>query len=140
MENTNIFFPIEKQIGSRATHATPGGSLRERLAAARQKPVVEPSTVDIPEKPETVVEVPMVENSEPDSRIIKRTMNSKVFGGNVDLVFNLDEPDQAAVGSVKYTNAELADLKSRGLSAADLMLIHETKKSFDGSVIPSDEG
>ena len=33
-----IFFPIEPQVGSRATPATIGGSLKNLLAAARQKP------------------------------------------------------------------------------------------------------
>ena len=99
-----------------------------------QQPVVEPFTMDLPEKSEPAPEIPMAINTKPETRIITRVMDSKVFGGNVELVFNLDKPDQATVDGVKYTHVELVDLLGRGISAVDLRAVHEIKRAFDGEV------
>lgn len=63
-------------------------------------------------------------------------MKSSILGATVDVSL---EPDQATVAGVEYSNDELKDLLSRGLSAADLQTVHEVKKQFDGAVIPSKE-
>jgi hypothetical protein len=133
MENTNIFIPIGKQIESHVTRVTPGGSLRERLAAARQKAVVEPSTADIPEKSKPVVEIQLAKDAELDIRIIKRVMDSTILG-MVEVAFDTHKPDQARVGGVVYNNDELVDLLGRDLSAADLRAVHEVKQAFEGKV------
>ena len=129
----NIYFPIEKQIGSRATRATPGGSLRERLAAARQKQVVEPVTVDIPEKPASA-ETSMIENTEPDSQIITRQVDSKVLGRVVDMVLDRHKPNDVIFDGVHYTTAEMAKLK--GLDRESLIVAHDIKREFEGGVKP----
>jgi hypothetical protein len=59
-------------------------------------------------------------------------MQSAILGAAVDVIL---EPDQAAVDGVVYSNAELVDLLSRGISADDLQTIHEVKKQFNGEVI-----
>lgn len=67
--------------------------------------------------------------------IYRRRMDSKILGV-VDVVFDTHKPDQAMVGGVPYSNQELTDLISRGISAADLITVHEVIRSFEGHVIP----
>ena len=73
-----------------------------------------------------------------ENRIINRIMESKVFGGNVPVVFNLDEPETVLVDGVKYENAELKTLLAKGLDAEDLLAAHNTKCVFGGAMIPSE--
>ena len=49
------------------------------------------------------------------------------------------EPDRATVDGGQYSNDELADLLSRGLSAAEIQAVHETKRAFAGMVIRQGE-
>jgi hypothetical protein len=58
-------------------------------------------------------------------------MESAILGATVDVML---WPDRAEVDGTIYTNKELTELKSRGLSAADLQTIHEAKKQFDGEI------
>jgi hypothetical protein len=44
-------------------------------------------------------------------------------------------PDRAIVDGCEYSNAEMTDLKSRGLSHEKLLNIHEVKRGFEGQVI-----
>ena len=44
--------------------------------------------------------------------------------------------DRAVVDGVVYALEEIRDLKTRGLSAADLREVHRVKKTFEGQVIP----
>jgi len=106
------------------------------LEELRQKSVR--TTVEFPanQKP---AEIPMVENAEPEGRVIIRTMESRVFAGRVPVVFNLDKPDQATVDGVTYLSSELVNLSSRGLGHAELREIHELKRMFEGSVLSDAE-
>ncbi|EFK08956.1 conserved hypothetical protein [delta proteobacterium NaphS2] len=63
-------------------------------------------------------------------------MESAILGTTVDVHL---WPDHVQVAGVTYSNNELADMKSRGLSAARLQKIHQAKRSFDGEVIPLDQ-
>jgi len=63
---------------------------------------------------------------------VDMVMESSILGSSVDVIL---EPDQATIEGVIYSNAELMDLKSRGLSAADLRAVHEVKNQFNGEVI-----
>ena len=60
-------------------------------------------------------------------------MKSTILGADVPVEF---WPDRAEVDGVQYSNDELAELLSRGPPVADLRAVHETKKSFDGEVVP----
>jgi hypothetical protein len=96
------------------------------------------TTVEFPENQEPAG-IPMVENAEPENRIIKRIMESRVFGGQVEVIFNLVKPDQATVDGVTYLSSELVNLSSKGLSHAQLNEIHELKKMFEGFVLSDAE-
>ena len=48
-------------------------------------------------------------------------------------------PNQAVVDGVIYSKAELADLLSRSLTTSEIERIHETKRSFDGKILPSNQ-
>jgi hypothetical protein len=61
-------------------------------------------------------------------------MDSAILGSTVDVML---WPDRAEVAGVQYSNAELVDLKSSGLPADDLRVVHRVKQTFDGVVIPS---
>ena len=58
-------------------------------------------------------------------------MNSAILGAMVEVML---WPDRATVDDVEYSQDELVDLKSRGLSAADLRATHEVKRNFDATV------
>jgi hypothetical protein len=62
---------------------------------------------------------------------VKAKMDSSILGADVPVEL---WPDRAMVDGVEYSKQELADLLSRGLPAADLEMIHETKRSFDGEI------
>ena len=44
--------------------------------------------------------------------------------------------DRVIVEGVTYLNKEINDLKILGLSGTDMRAIHETKKQFEGAIIP----
>jgi len=127
MDNTNIFFPHRKEIGGHATRATLGGSLRERLAAARKKPELKR------------IEKPMTENTHTENRILTWIIESNVLGGGVEVVFNQNKPDHVKVRNVAYTNDEIRELISTELNRDDIHNIHQVKQKFRGQVITADQ-
>ena len=120
--DNKFYFPIEKEIGSRVTHVTPGVSLRERLAAARQKAVVEPPTVEFPEF------------TAPDSQFITCQVDSKVLDRVVDMVLDQRKPDDVIFDGVAYTIDELRQLKN--LDRESLIAAHNVKREFQAEVMP----
>ena len=58
-------------------------------------------------------------------------MDSHILGPDVPVEL---WPDRAMVAGVQYSSDELADLISRGISADDLRVVHEIKKTFNGEV------
>ena len=69
-------------------------------------------------------------------RIHRRIMLSPILG-EVEVVFDQDNPDQATVDGVVYDQGELRDLLSRKLNRDEIRATHKVKKEFDGAVIPS---
>ena len=67
-------------------------------------------------------------------RVHRRTMLSPILG-EVEIVFDQDNPDQATVDSVVYDQGELRGLLSRNLNRDEIRATHEVKKEFEGAVI-----
>lgn len=88
------------------------------------------------EKAEFLIQLKESKKNELKSRIYRRTMTSPILG-EVELIFNQDEPGRAMVDGCEYSNTELVNLKSRNLSPDRLQKIHQMKKEFGGQVIPS---
>ena len=65
---------------------------------------------------------------------VRVAMKSAILGAAVDVLL---WPDRATVDGVAYSLDELAELKSRGISAADLQTVHRVKHDFEGEVIQS---
>ena len=61
-----------------------------------------------------------------EERRFQGLMQSAILGV-VDVVFDTHKPDQSVVDGCEYSNDELADLISRGLSADRLREIHQIK-------------
>ena len=126
----SFFSPTGKEIGGRVTHVTFGGSLRQRLTAARRKPL----GTTLPIQP-----VNDPEKSDPENRKIKQIMESKVLGGRVEVIFNLDKAGKVTVGNVDYGHDEIRDLISRRLPVDELLAVHKIKEFFDGAVLTRDQ-
>ena len=73
-----------------------------------------------------------------EQRIFKRVMDSAVIG-QVELVFNLDDPETVLVDGIRYTTQELKDLISHNMDANDLRAVHNVKKNFEGSILADDQ-
>jgi hypothetical protein len=58
-------------------------------------------------------------------------MDSLTLGATVDLLL---WPDRTMVDGTPYNKQELADLISRDISAADLRIIHNVKREFNGEM------
>jgi hypothetical protein len=58
-------------------------------------------------------------------------MDSLTLGATVDVLL---WPDRTMVDGARYGKQELADLLSRGTPAADLRIIHNVKKEFNGEM------
>jgi hypothetical protein len=59
-------------------------------------------------------------------------MESAILGATVPVEL---WPDRAEVEGVPYSNKEMRDLMSRGLSAERLREVHEVKRSFEGQTL-----
>jgi hypothetical protein len=71
------------------------------------------------------------QDSGPVEYPVEVKMDSTILGADVTVEL---WPDRAELDGTSYTNKELADLIKRGLSAADLSVVHEVKKQFNGEV------
>lgn len=69
-----------------------------------------------------------------ETRTHGRIMGSPILG-EVELIFNQDNPDQALVAGVEYSLPELRDLLSRKLNHDDLRTVHRVKEAFQGEVV-----
>ncbi len=73
---------------------------------------------------------------EVDAGPVAIKMNSGILGATVDVLL---WPDKAEVDGCEYSNAELVDLLSRGISHDALREVHIIKHEFEGVVVPSKE-
>ena len=87
-----------------------------------------------PKNPDLGTAQPETAPPQSEQRIIKREMDSKIIG-QVELVFNLDDPETVLVDGVRYTNQELKDLLSHNMDAEKMRSVHNVKKNFEGSIL-----
>ena len=74
----------------------------------------------------------MGSESEKTSFPVSVKMKSGILGIIVDVML---WPNRATVDGIGYRNDELKGLISRGLSAADILAVHNVKESFEGQVM-----
>ncbi|MDZ7699906.1 MAG: hypothetical protein U5R49_24265 [Deltaproteobacteria bacterium] len=69
-----------------------------------------------------------------ERRIRERTMESTIIG-QVELVYDENDPDWAVVDGVVYRADELERLVGKGMRREDILAVHEIKRIFEGRVI-----
>jgi hypothetical protein len=83
---------------------------------------------------QAIIDVGGGQDSGPVEYPVEVKIESAILGAAVDVML---WPDHATVDGVEYSKQELADLLSRGISAADLQTVHRVKHDFEGEVIQS---
>lgn len=82
-----------------------------------------------------IIQIKDMRKDEIQTGIYRWLMDSKILG-TVDVVFDTHKPDQATVDGSAYSNSEMEDLHSRNLAADDILMIHQVKQEFEGTVKP----
>ena len=121
----------QKGVGVRAFESIE--DIEHRFENVKSYPVPDTEKAFSEDERQAIQDVDGGQDTKPVEYPVEVKMDSSILGATVDVML---WPDRAEFDGVAYSNSELTDLKSRGLSAADLRAVHEVKKQFNGTVIP----